>query len=98
MPRNEVRSWSYTVLRLIVLTVGMGGMKLLHIIKFYCSGSQFRRCLDQHLGLVISDEDYKLLVDKYDVQRNGMVNYRKFTETLEKGDYPSLLANYELAS
>ena len=52
---------------------------------FPSSETQFRRCLDQHLGLIISDEDYKFLVDKYDVKGNGMVNYRSFTETLEKG-------------
>ena len=52
---------------------------------FVCIETQFRRCLDQHLGLRISDEDYKFLVDKYDVKENGMVNYRNFSETLEKG-------------
>ena len=51
----------------------------------FCKETQFRRCLDQHLGLRISDEDYKFLVDKYDVKGNGMVNYRNFSETLEKG-------------
>lgn len=61
-------------------------MTRIDLIAFVsCTETQFRRCLDQHLGLRISDEDYKFLVDKYDVKGNGMVNYRNFSETLEKG-------------
>ena len=54
-----------------------------------CSaGTQFRRCLDQHLQL--SESDYEFLADKYDQTRSGRINYRAFSGGLENGKWEGL--------
>ena len=50
------------------------------------TGQQFRRCLDEHLGLHLTETDYQFLASKYDQKKTGMVNYRAFSEALESGE------------
>ena len=51
----------------------------------YSLESQFRRSMDQHLGLPLSDEEYQKLSSRYDTKENGMINYRMFADALENG-------------
>lgn len=51
------------------------------------TGTQFRRCLDQHLGLRLSESDYEFLADKYDQKKSGRINYRAFSSGLETGGW-----------
>ena len=46
---------------------------------------QFRRSLDEHLGLIVSDDDFEALVHKYGRERKGMMNYRAFENSMENG-------------
>ena len=46
-------------------------------------GSQFRRCLDQNLALVLTDEEFEELMSKYDNERKGMINYIDFIESVQ---------------
>ena len=55
--------------------------------------TQFRRCMNQHLGLPISDEEYEFLLKKYDTKGNGMINYCSFVDTMEKGELICSLHN-----
>ena len=58
-----------------------------YIANFLClPGTQFRRCLDEHLGLRLSEADYEFLSDKYDQKKSGRINYRAFSEALENGE------------
>ena len=54
---------------------------------YYPAGTQFRSCLDQHLGLLLYESDYEFLADKYDQTRSGRINYRAFSEGLENGTW-----------
>lgn len=72
-------------------TKTMSGIKSKYMYKNRMSSScisietQFRRCMDQHLGLPISDEEYEFLLRKYDAKSNGMINYCSFVDTMENG-------------
>ena len=63
---------------------------IIHNKRFCCciaglAETQFHRCMDQHLGIPLSDEAYQFLAQKYDTKSNGMFNYRLFIEALESG-------------
>ena len=58
----------------------------------FLSGEQFRRCLDQHLGLRITEADYAYLCEKYGTQQTGRVNYRAFAGALENGESKNVCA------
>ena len=45
---------------------------------------RFRRCLNEQLGLTISDIDHEYLVQKYGQEKPGMINYKAFEEAMEK--------------
>ena len=53
------------------------------IIYFAFLGSQFRRCLDQNLALVLTDEEFEELLSKYDNKAKGMINYIDFIESVQ---------------
>ena len=61
----------------------------LHCLEPPPPASQFRRCLDQHLGLQLSEADYSILCSKYALQSDaGRVDYRAFSEAMESGRAP----------
>ena len=55
-------------------------------IFFNCSsilGNQFLRVLWENLGLQLSDEEQRSLIQKYDVKQDGRVNYRLFCDIID---------------
>jgi hypothetical protein len=57
----------------------------------YITRDQFHRCLNQHFGVTLSDDEFRSLVAKYSVKREGMVNYKQFCEAIDFGFNPNLL-------
>lgn len=51
---------------------------------YHISDNRFHLCLNEHLGLVISDEDFDFLVRKYGQEKPGMINYKAFEEAMGK--------------
>nr|CAB3262790.1 uncharacterized protein LOC100183292 [Phallusia mammillata] len=58
----------------------------------YITPSQFKRCLDQFLGLKLSEDQANQLVEKYRLKKDNMVNYRAFSDVIDKNFYPDHLA------
>lgn len=52
--------------------------------NFSYADQRFRRCLNEQLGLTISDIDHEYLVHKYGQEKPGMINYKAFEEAMEK--------------
>ena len=50
----------------------------------FITESQFQRGLDQFLGLRLTTEEVKNLIDKYSLRQDGMVNYRYFSEVIDR--------------
>ncbi|KAI8521606.1 hypothetical protein Bbelb_013600 [Branchiostoma belcheri] len=55
----------------------------------FITASQFKRCLDQNLGIQLTPQDEVMLLDKYDLKREGMVNYRLFTDVIDQAFNPN---------
>ena len=61
---------------------------LLKLLTFYPSESQFRRCISQSFGVVVSDSDFNQIKVKYgSLKKNGMINYRDFVNFLQGGNF-----------
>lgn len=52
-------------------------------IGIVITAPQFRACLDEHLDLKLSDEDFEHLVQKYGQEKEGRINYKEFVHVLE---------------
>lgn len=46
--------------------------------------SQFKRCLNQKLGVTLNEDEIDQLIQKYSVPKTKMVNYRGFSETIDQ--------------
>ena len=51
--------------------------------------AQFFRCLWQTLNLKLSAEDEQAMINKYDMRRDGTINYRLFCEEINLSFNPS---------
>ena len=45
---------------------------------------QFFRCLWQTLGVQLSKEEADALAEKYDLKKNGQINYKLFCEAIDR--------------
>nr|XP_002123656.3 uncharacterized protein LOC100183292 [Ciona intestinalis] len=54
------------------------------------TASQFKRCLDQFLGLKLSAKEIDEIADKYCL-KDGMVNYRAFSDVIDQNFHPEKL-------
>ena len=70
------------------------------ILSSLCEGSlilhsstdaQFLRCLWNTLGLQLSATEAELLIQKYDLRRNGRVNYKLFCDEIDRHFNPKQL-------
>ncbi|CAK8698532.1 unnamed protein product [Clavelina lepadiformis] len=57
----------------------------------YITASQFKRCLDQFLGLNLTVEQLDGLLTKYCVKENDMVNYKAFADVIDQNFHPDEL-------
>lgn len=57
----------------------------------FISETQFCRCLDQHIGLKLSQQDREFLAGKYGARKPGMIDYRTFSAALENAFNPNIL-------
>jgi len=54
----------------------------------YITSSQFKRCLNQFLGLKLTDAQVEELINKYHLRKNDMVNYRIFSDLIDQNFHP----------
>ncbi|CAF3527653.1 unnamed protein product [Rotaria socialis] len=53
----------------------------------FVTASQFKRCLDTNLRLLLSPEEEELLFRKYDIKHDGTICYREFCDVINR-KYP----------
>jgi len=59
--------------------------------------SQFRRCISQSFGVVVSDSDFNQIKVKYgSLKKNGMINYRDFVNFLQGDNLKNVGKSYPL--
>ena len=57
----------------------------------FITPSQFKRCLDHFVGIDLSEQQVDQLAVKYTSPKNGMVNYREFTDVIDVNFNPKKL-------
>lgn len=57
----------------------------------YITESQFKRCLNQKLGLALHPYQVHGLCEKYNTKGNGMINYRLFSDVIDENFQPEKL-------
>ncbi|XP_062506736.1 uncharacterized protein LOC134183259 [Corticium candelabrum] len=57
----------------------------------FITRDQFQRCLNQHFRVMLSEDELRSLIAKYDEKRNGMVNYKSFCDVIDSSFNPNLL-------
>ena len=58
----------------------------------FITESQFQRGLDQFLGLRLTTQEVANLIEKYKLRQDGMVNYRAFSEAIDRNFVSNQLA------
>ncbi len=57
----------------------------------YITASQFRRCIgaayDKGVVSPLTEEECDVLVESYDVKNNGMIKWRAFVDSIDKGKF-----------
>ena len=67
---------------------------LYYIIQgLYFAETQFSRVLWENLGIKLTPEQQQLLANKYDLKRDGRLNYRLFCDVINKPFQPNDLSN-----
>lgn len=61
-------------------------------LLFFFSESQFFRVLSENLGFTYNDEEQCALASKYDLKKDGRVNYRLFCDNIDKPFNPNDLS------
>jgi Ca2+-binding EF-hand superfamily protein len=60
----------------------------------FITASQFRRCIgaayDKGVVTPLTQAECDILVTHYDVKKNGMVKWRAFADSIDKGIFPCL--------
>ena len=58
----------------------------------FITETQFQRGLDQFLGIRLTTTEVKNLIEKYSLHKDGMVNYRVFSDVIDRNFLPNELA------